>query len=522
MKLFNKLKNTFKAQSTKLKFVAGASFVAVLATSAVAFATWGPNRPIYDWNKPADRVGSLNGPRFNSFINTPDYGDERAFFDARRSDQTTGGDVYKDMLPDVTKGSQEVVFRTYIHNGANQSTNESGLGVAKNAKVRIALPTGTSTMLQAKSFISADNSAPGYPKEVFDTSELVDSRPFSINYVPGSAKIWTAALNGAALSDNIVTNGALIGDDKLDGNVPGCFEFDAIVEIRVKVKPADIRLVKEVRKAGTSTWSKAAQVKVGEKAQWILDVKNVGQTNLDHLSVTDKLPPHVQVVPGSVRWIYTGVNGQTADVVQSDTHLFAGPVDFGTWKPNGGFFLRFDTTALGNFEGCEVKVTNKAFADSKQTPNDVTDTADLRIVKENCVPKQPVFRCDALSAKLVKDRTYRFTTSVTAQGGATVKQYKYTFGDNTPELLTDKNIVEHEFPEEGTFVTQVVVEFNVNNGVQSHTSAACKVTIDTTKPEVEVPEVLPVTGTGDLIGIFVATTAAGAIAHKFVYGRRYQ
>lgn len=394
MKLLKTIKRTFSNRRGKL--ILASTTLAVLAAVAVPMikAEWYPNRPAFDYNKPCnpndndkyDRCGSLTGPVFNSFVNTPSYGDERAFFDARRSDQTAAGS-YENVLPNVTEGSREVVLRTYVHNNANQSTNASGLGVAKNAKVRILLPSAESQTLRARSYISASNAT---PQLVEDTVDLTADKKFRVEYIPGSAKIFSnGPVNGQKLSDNIVTTGALIGHNSLNGELPGCFEFEAVVQIRVKIKVNESDIQKQVRKAGEKQYSELAIVKPGERVEWLIRQDNKGTSPQTNVRVFDALPEHLEVVPGSVRWIYRGQSGQDQDVKMSDTDLFTKQVDFGTWQPNTFFYIRFDTKAKGDFEGCEVTLTNQARSRSNERPEEQRDNAQVKIVKEGCEEEQP-------------------------------------------------------------------------------------------------------------------------------------
>jgi len=609
MKLLKNLKTivrTIKVGPTSVKVGLTAGLLTLFVSGAAVFAGWSPDRPVYNWSG-GERTGSVNGPRMNAWIGTPYYGDERAFFDARRTDQSG---AFSDVLANPGDGSREVILRTYVHNGANQSTNATN-GKATGAKVRIDLPTGTATALRARSYITINNPAEGYPAEVTDTAEMVDDTPFKITYKPGSARLFNDVHNGIQLSDSIVTTGAAIGHNAMDGVFPGCFEYQAFVEIIVKIEIAKPELNKQVRKSGDTTYSDFATVKPGDKIQWLLGFKNAGQVNLDNVAIRDSLPPHVSVVPNSVRYIYTSTDGSTQDVVQRDNSIFGtNQINTGTWKPSGGFYIRFDTLALDDFAGCAVTLRNLGHVRSTQTPTDLNDFADVKIVKDNCVPppvsfncdalnvlkvnrttfeftgigssvnatptgwifavngvtKQdssdsrftfiettpgeytvtarykttagttsvtpvctqkviveqapatPIFSCDLLKAELIDGRKYRLTTSVTAEGGATVRRLFYNFGDGTAELTTDKTTLEHTYPEQGEFATTVRVEFAANNTTLVVTSAKCRVIVTTKKTP---PTALPNTGPGDVVGIFAATTAIAAFAHRFALGRKY-
>lgn len=446
------------------------STVLVAATlafvSGVVYAGWSPDRPVYDWNKPADQIGSMNGPVFNSFINTPYYGDERAFFDARMSNSNDT----KDVLPYVTTGTREVILRTYVHNNANQSTNASGLGVAKGAKVRIDLPTGTNTALRMRSYISATNAT-----EVTDTAELVDSQAFAISYIPGSAKMYNSAnANGAALADSIVTTGANIGYNTPNGEVPGCFQYQTFVEIHVKIQVPEVTILKEVKSPTDTAWKKESTVKPGETVKWMVTVRNTGSVRLDETTATDALPPHMTVVPGSVK----RTDGANNSVVQNDSALFTtGGINFKSYAPAAALYIRFDAVAKGDFDGCEVRVRNQAFVKSTQTPTDKKDTADLIIKKDNCTPPVKIVTCDALTAPKYTLKTGE-STVFTASGTATnttISGYIFTVNGT---VVQDSAANSYTFVQNsnGTYNVAVTVKSPIGNV----TSQSCAKTVDVT------------------------------------------
>jgi len=206
----------------------------VCPTTADSGSGYGPTRDVFDYSREVDRAGSLSGPVFNSFVNTPSYGDERAFVDVRRLADTQVG-AYHDKLHDVA-GSGELVLRAYIHNNANQTLNEGDRrGIARNTRVRLEVPAGVANGFTVQFRVSADNASPA---EVYDTAELVDdSRSFSIAIVPGSARIYNGAHpDGLALPDQIATShGAAIGFDEMNGDFRACFEFEAVVQVRLLV-----------------------------------------------------------------------------------------------------------------------------------------------------------------------------------------------------------------------------------------------------------------------------------------------
>ncbi len=154
------------------------------------------------------------------------------------------------------------------------------------------------------------------------------------------------------------------------------------------------------------------------------------------------------------------------------------------------------------------------------------------------VPQVPTYSCDLLQMTLLAPRSYRFTGNASVNGGATVKQYHFDFGDGTKQDVTSTEktaTVDHAYTRDGTFPSRVTVDFIVNGQVVSHTSDACAKTITLTpnKENCKIPgkEHLPVdspecilvktgAGPGDLVGIFGATTVAGAAAHNMFNRRR--
>lgn len=240
------------------------------------YAEYYPERPTYDYHKsglasldcqdlsnPASdhgRCGPTDGPVFNSFINTPSYGDERSFFDARRSDQTSTGS-FRNLLPDATEGSQLLVLRIYINNNANE-----GFGyktTAQDTRVRVALPTATAPALRAIAYISASNAS---PNTVEDTVDLTSTEPFRIQYVPGSAELFTGTDSRGPLPDEIVTRGALVTNMDTDGLFAAGFDRDAVVQLRLQVNPIEARqrwvfpLVAGLAVFGSLSWPKSRQL----------------------------------------------------------------------------------------------------------------------------------------------------------------------------------------------------------------------------------------------------------------------
>lgn len=208
--------NTF---SKRLAGFVGLGIVTTIAVAAVAYAavSFGPSRPTFTWAKPATYI------TFNSITDNPVWGDERFLVKAR--DVNAGSNTYSTKMS-VTD-NQELLVTVYFHNNAAANLNL----VAKNTKVKVNLPSGTASSQELKAFISADNAT---PQTVFSTMDLTNANPFTLQFVPGSAQLKTNNVT-AALSDNIVKDGVLVGTNGPNGNVPGCGEFSGYATFRVKV-----------------------------------------------------------------------------------------------------------------------------------------------------------------------------------------------------------------------------------------------------------------------------------------------
>lgn len=485
-----------------------------IAIPATVWAAWGPSRPVFDYNDPAQRVGSLTGPVFNSFINTPSYGDERNFTTA----SPAGTAQWRD--GNVATPGQEMEVRVYIHNNANPSLNDAEhnyVGIARNTRVRVDVPTGMANGFDVTGYVSADNSA---PQQVYDSTPLTNNqRAFSLSYVPGSARIYNNGpwAGGVPLSDDVVgTNGAPIGYDALNGNFPGCFEYEAVVTIRVRVNAPELEFTKQVTTPGSTDWRERIVAQTGDTVSWLITYNNTGDDVLNDVTIRDVMPEGVTLVPGSITVFDPArPNGQ----VLNDTALGAGGVNLGNYAPGGGGYVRFRTT-VNQEPPAECVATNVAYGRATNVPEQEDDAT---VVIENCEPVTPLYSCDSLGVESLGNRTYRFTANATATGGATIQQYMFNFGDGTTELNTDQRVVEHTYAQPGNYLAILRVMVDVNGEARIAEGPQCTAPINVDVPPTPVTPSgsLPNTGAGDLVGIFVATTVAGTLAYHFVWARRY-
>lgn len=512
----------FLPRMSKKVLASLAVFVATLGVAG-AVSAWYPERPTYTIENPAPHV------TFNSITNNPNYGDERTFFDVKDAANTnSGGFVDKATVQD----GQELLLRVYVHNNASRDLNGqnyTGSGVAKNTKVRIHLPTATEEALRANAYISADNAK---PQVVSDTIDMVgqSGNKFEVEYVPGSAVQYTNAVpSGMKLSDSIVTSGAPIGYNQLNGVVPGCFEYTSIVTIKVKVKSPSIKVDKTVRKAGEKNWNESMTVKKGDTVEYQIRVQNTGSTNLDNVLVGDNLPPYVSYVQDSTKLMNSNFpNGTNVP----SNNITTGGLDIGTAGPGGVSYILFQAKVADEFaEGCGIlTLKNVAVAGSNQTGN-VEDHATIKVDSEKpCDKPTPKYSCDAVSIEQLGGRKINVGVTASASNGASIKNYVYNFGDNSENLVTDNTSAMHTYAEDGEYIVRVAVNVDVNGEDKLVESDQCAAVVKFEDEKPVTPEnletpvtpatTLPNTGVGSVAGIFAAVSAAGAIAHRAVTARR--
>ncbi len=469
------MKNIFKALRNKVTLFAVLTIALLGIAGAVSIASFGPDRPI---KKYVQGQKGFDYVTFNSFTDVPNIGDERNFVTGKINNAPDG---FYDPMYQVRDGN-EILVRVYVHNNADASLNsaENGAkGVAKNTKVRAEIPTGLATAQQAKAYITADNAQ---PKSIYDTLDVTANYPIELDYVEGSAHLDSNFVNDLPLSDDIVKGGVLIGDDKLDGNIPGCFEYVALVTFKVKVKASNYNVAKTVRLEGEdkTKWREQAEVQPAGTVEWKLEFKNTGAAQLNNVDIYDQLPAKMTLVPGSTMIYNTkfpsGVNAGTDNIIKNG-------IDVGDYAPASNVIVVFKAKVPSMNElACGVNTfVNKGFA-IPEGQAAVTDNASVTVNK-NCVT--PTYSCDLLTAtKVGTGREYKFTANASNAGGATIQRYVFTFGDGQTRTVTN-NSLNYTYAADGRYNANVKVDVLVNGQtvtVGGNGGCAVQLNVDTAVP----------------------------------------
>ena len=366
-----------KHTNLKATLLAIGIVVGMPLASALAYY---PERNTFSIKKPANFI------TFNSITDNPNYGDERNFTLAKPSSNTSAGG-WSDTYVNITH-DDEYLVRVYVHNNASANLNL----VAENTRVRVSLPTNTAKEIRLGAFISANNAK---PKEVYDDVIFRSDKLFNIAYVAGSARFKNNVNPnpGFNISDDLVTNrGALIGYNKMDGRLPGCFEYSGILTFKVKIqtqKQASFNIQKQVRKSGEKKWSKQIKVNPGEKVEYQLMYKNTGQATQTGVIVKDFLPNSVNAIGSSL--MLKNAHNPNAVQINNQEALFNGAgLKIGDYASGANAFMKFSATMPTNdqLKICGDNIfRNRVVIYTKE--GNLEDVADVVVTKTGCTPEKP-------------------------------------------------------------------------------------------------------------------------------------
>lgn len=355
-----------------------AMLAAAIIVPAAVFA-WGPDRPTFTIEHPAGYV------TFNSITNNPAHGDERNFVQVKEATANNG--AYADSIA-LDSGKEYTVFM-YYHNNAASNLNESGTGVALNTYAKAQIPAvvaNGSTDTKAVGYIGASNAN---PTQVWDDISFSNTTggDIALRYVDGSAKIYNeGAINGATLSDNIITSGATIGYDALDGKVPGCNEFSGYITFTIKADQPNFTIQKQVRLAGTNEWSESVTAQPGATVEYQIEYKNTGTTQQNNVVLKDKLPANVSYVTGST-YLKNAANPSAKNV--SDNLATTTGINIGDYTPGSNAFVKFSAKVNSDVAAYCGTTTLKNIARVETSNGSKEDGADV-VVKSNkeCQPNE--------------------------------------------------------------------------------------------------------------------------------------
>lgn len=402
-KFLDKLRKTLSFVPKKALIAFG---IATAVAVPLAVSAYGPERATFTMDSPASYV------TFNSITNNPDIGDERNFVAARVDNGSSAGLNNVWNANEITAVDGESYFvRMYVHNNAAANLNL----VAENVRAHAAIPTGTATSQTISGYISSSNAN---PTTVWDyvtfTSDqefylAVDS-DYGVHYANNSVGYGTDAKLDYGNFFN--TNGALLGYDKLDGRIPGCFQYDGYVSFKVRAifleQDTDFRASKQVSAHGEKNWGETYEANPGELVDFRIDYTNLTGERQDNVTLKDELPEGLTV--GSVRW-YNLNTGEWQNAVN----------DITTTGINIGSYIDINTQTRAELTvkmpdeeelECGVNTFKNIGKVSINGGVPKEDDATVTITKD-CPEPEKEFTCDRLNINPVTRTSFDFTTDYT-------------------------------------------------------------------------------------------------------------
>ena len=467
----SKLLSQIRLAPKRFSAVIAIALAAVVIPAAV-FA-WGPDRQTFTTAKPADFV------TFNSITDNPAIGDERNFMQIREADASNT--TYADSI-NLTAGKEYVVFM-YYHNNAASNLNL----VAENSYAKAEIPAlvyKNSNGTKAMGYVGASNAK---PTQVWDDISFnnTTSGDIALRYITGSATIHNfGKTDGATMSDTIVTTGAALGYNALDGKVPGCNEYAGYVTFRIKADQSNFNVSKQVRASGSTTWGENVTSNDTDEVEFRISYDNVGTTEQTDVIVKDVLPTGLSYVAGSTTLKNASYpDGKTV----SDNLVTSTGINIGNYTAGSNAYVKFKAKVSTNDLKCGSN-TLKNVATVYTKNGSKLDDATVTVTKK-CEEVKKIQVCELETKKIITIKEADFNTSKHSKNlddckSTEVKEIKVCD-------ITSKSIIT----------------------ISQNDFDASKHTTDLVQCQ-ETPEELPTTGIGESI---VAVIGAGALVASVGY-----
>ena len=363
----NKIYKTVLGTAAAL-VVAGATMI---PTAVMAWGDSANGRPSYtisDIN--AGKLGDTI--TFNS-ISDGKIGDEKNFVGAKNTADNSA--VWKADTINVKDGDV-IKVRLYVHNNSPKGMEK----IAENVTANFSLPT---TVGKSQTIVGYLNSSNATPNRYWDEVVFNSNDDFYLEYVDGSAEYTNAKMGTVKLSNNVITSGVTLGYDSLNGKIPGCYEYDGVVTIEVKVhKSVSAKLSKTVRVKGTKTWSESVDAKIGDEVEFQIEYVNLLGEQVNDVMIRDVLPANLEYVNDST-YLYNA-NYQSGVKLKDNTVTTSG-INIGSYTANGNAYVRFTAKVVNNSLVCgSNQLVN--WASSTVNSKVTKDDASVMVVRDNCEP----------------------------------------------------------------------------------------------------------------------------------------
>jgi hypothetical protein len=308
-------------------------------------------------------------------------------------------------------------------------------------------------------------------------------------------------------------------------------------------QPNGLQLTVQDRNGSKGDWASSATAAPGDTVNFRVNFTNGTDAQINDVAIKTASPRGAAAQGGVKLYNDSNPNG----VAISSTALASdNGANIGNYAKDANAYViyAFTMPSADALECGENKLTATASVAANGKSN--TASADVVVTKQCQSAK---YSCDTLDVSQGDSRTVNVKSfKQTAQSGATFKNAVINWGDGSaPVTTSDVEGQKHQYAADGTYTVSAVAHFTVDGkDASANGPAACSKAVTfgsnnatggTTTPTppstpgaTNLPgsqgtsgtdqQALANSGPGDVIGIFVATTAVVAVAHRLYLGRR--
>lgn len=323
--------------------VAAAAVVLAGTLTPIFVNAWGDNTGTAD-GRPSYTLEQINNDAlgdkitFNSISNGK-IGDEKNFVGAK----VAGANVQTWNANEIqVKDGETYTIRLFVHNNSPRGMQ----AVAKDVTASFSLPSNVSNSHTIVGYLDSSNAT---PTRYWDEVTLKSDDNFTLEYVLGSAK-YNNNKGDFSLPDEVITSGAKVGFESMNGEIPGCYEYSGVVTIDVKVHSAwAAKISKKVRIKGTKEWSESVDAKVGDEVEYQIEYKNYLNEEVHDVMIRDMLPDNVEYVQDSTT-IFSVLYPEGSHVEENT--LTTTGINIGSFTPKSNAYIRFTGKVVDKSMAC--------------------------------------------------------------------------------------------------------------------------------------------------------------------------
>jgi uncharacterized repeat protein (TIGR01451 family) len=261
---------------------------------------------------------------------------------------------------------QVVKYQIYYH---NNEASDSGI-TANDLNIKINIPNTLGTSHVATSSVTGSNT-----NALTSSATVTTQVPTRLVYIPGTAyrrhNIGTNAKPNwvdQPISDSVVTSGYSVP------KMNPCWNFEESIYVQARVNASYLSIDKTAKIQGGPSWIKDVSAQPGNTIDYMINIKNEGNTVIHNVVVVDAVPAGLTYVAGSAKLI----NGNNPNGVTISDSLVTTGVNIANYNPGSNALVRYSVTVPAEYNPCgNVVFTNVAKAASSET-SDISSSAIVR------------------------------------------------------------------------------------------------------------------------------------------------